>query len=347
MTDLLSGHRQTQFTYELLGKDLSLIGPLQGVQPGGSLDWSQDRSVKGGGSLVLSDVGQQIVWASARIRIGMTVNGQTWPLGVWVPAIPGEDWTGTGRTWQVSLLDMAKLLDVAALRTSYTVGAGEVVTDRIRSLIEGAGLTSAVTDSPQTKALASVWDPGTTRLQILSDLCDASNYLSVYADGWGAIHADPYIPPSQRPVVYEFVDGANCIYTPEWGRTQDWDDVPTEVVLTTEGDDTTPGLIAYYKGPDSSPASEAARGYAVTYVEQVDATDQPTLDALAQRRWLDKSTPQGTVTIRHMPVQLAVNDAVRFCSSRAGLDGTYVVQSTRLTLAGTELAETALTEVTT
>lgn len=345
MSDLLAGHRQTSFTYQLLDKNLNLVGPLQGVQPGGSLDWSSDRSVKGGGSLTISDLGQNIQWAGARIQIGVAVNGRSWPLGVWVPAIPGEDWDTAGGTYSVSLLDLSRILDVWAMPTTYSVAVGDTITDHITSLITGAGLRAAVTPSPLTVSTAKVWDAGTTRLQILGDLTDMANYLQVFADMGGTIRAVPYQAPSQRTPTWQFLDGSNCIYAPTFGHDQDWDDVPTEVLLTTAGDDTTPGLSSYYRGPDSHPASQANRGFAVTYVEQVDAPDQTTLDALAKRRWVDLSTPTGTITISHMPIPLAVNDAVRFASSRAGLDGTCVVQSTTVHLSATDLAETSLTEV--
>ncbi len=357
----LTSHRVTSFLYELLDKHGKLIGPLDGVRPGGTLEWSAARSVKGSGQgITVVDTGQSIDWLGSRIRISRTITDATGtytdPLGVWIPDYPTEKWTDTGRTWDVSLLDTTTLLDQRKIGATHTLAKGaSVLTDaRAYTLVatgaygpwlDTARESIAITPSTKVAATDMTWPAGTTFLQIVNDELASINYWSLFADMAGVWHLDPYVDPTARELAWQFDDGANCIYTPAWDRTQNWGSVPTEVDLYTLGDSVTAPLQGVFQAPASWAGSEFQRGYAVTYTEQVNAADQATIDALAQRRYLSLASPQASVQIQHLPIPLLVNQAVRFRSTRAGIDGLFVVSNTRVPLAATGLQQTMLTEV--
>ncbi len=349
----LTSHRVTRFQYELLDSNGHLIGPLDGVQPGGSLAWSANQAVKGGGNLTVNDSGQTIDWLSQRIRITAVVTDATGdttiPLGVWIPSTPTDQWTDTGRTWPVALLDVTSLLDMRTITSNYTMPVGEVVTDWIWNLLADTGLPYALTHSTLTTPVVRTWPAGTTYLQVVNDLLASINWLSLYADGLGVLHADPYTPPSQRGVAWSFEDGQSCIYSPSWQRTQDWSSVPNQVVLTTQGGATTAGLVSTFTAPTTAPWSSQSTGRVRTYAGQVNAADQATLDALAARMYAQLAAPQATVAIRHALVPLAVNQVTLFRSMRAGIPipRRHVVSSTKVTLTPTALTETTMTEVVT
>ena len=117
------------------------------------------------------------------------------------------------------------------------------------------------------------------------------------------------------------------------------------VVLVGQGSDDRPALVGVATNEDaSSPYSFQARGGWVVHSETgVEAADQATIDALARRRLIDASTPTGTEEIRHMPVQIMLNDLVRFTSQ--GLDVRVLVSQMRIDLSPTALVQTTIREV--
>lgn len=354
--DPLTQHRAgTTFGYTLI--ELSgTRSDLTGVQVGGGLDWAAGRTVKGKGSLAVEDVGQgydRSVWASCRIAVDMTVTPAdggdpvSWPLGVWIPTVPGDDWTSQRHTWPLELLDISHTLRSGGISAAISCPTGTVVTDKVRDLIEDAGLTASVTDSSKQLRGPLAWPAGTPRITVINDLLATIDYRSVYADGDGVIRVEPYLSPSQRPYAWTFTDDNARIYTPTVGRRQDLASIPTEVILRTQDG----ALTGYYAPPASSPWAAENRNTPVTLADTVEATDQATIDALAYRRWVDASTPQATVDIEHLPVPslidggpLLTSDAVHMMMTAGGLDDRHVIQSTGLTLSPTALARSTLQE---
>lgn len=347
---ILTGHRTTGFTFERLDRYGNLLGPLEGVVPGSlTLEWSTARSVHGSGQgLTVENIGQSVDWLSDRIRVSAAVTDAagvtSWPLITAVPDVPDDQWDPVAESWEVPLLDVTALLDRRSLQNPFKPSAG-VVTEIVQNLIDWTSLPRAVTWDAHTFDVLPRYETGESLLAVCNDALGRINYFSLYADGNGTVHGDPYQRPQDRPKVWDFIDGETCIYQPAWSRSRDWSSIPTEVVLSTTGTDTDPGMTAYYQAPPDAPASEARRGFAVTYYENVEAPDQATLDALAVRRYHDRASVASKVTIQHMPIPLRTNDVVRFRSSRAGIDALFVVSNTKLTAAAKALATTVLTEV--
>lgn len=351
--NVLTGHRQTDYSYTLLNKALAPVGALSGVRPGGTLEWSASKSVKGSGSLTV--VGQDVDWWQSRIKVTATVTNAlpsaveppsvSWDLGVWVPSRPGDDWTPTGKVQTLGLLDLTSILDRTGPVLAYSAPAGAVVTTKVRAIITSIGLPVAITDSALTLRSGLVWDTNASWLTICNDMLDAIGYQSLRADRSGIIRAQPYIAPSLRPYAWEFVSGSNCIFTPTWNMRQNIDSVPTRVVLSTTSSPGIPPLYGIYDAPAGSKWSAAVRGYEQRYSETVEAPDQATIDAMARSRWVSLSTPQVTREIRHAPVPLDPSDAARFSSTRAGVDARHVVSRTVYHLEDTALQDTTLLEV--
>ena len=129
--EAISGARVTSFRFDLLGRRFNddgsvireaFVGELRSVVDG-SLDWTHNTAIKGGGSIGVLDVGQKIDgnvidWLNVRVRpVAMVARAdrpetlEEFPLGVFIPAAPVEDWTDTGRSWKVELLDKCSILD--------------------------------------------------------------------------------------------------------------------------------------------------------------------------------------------------------------------------------------------
>ena len=56
-------------------------------------------------------------------------------------------------------------------------------------------------------------------------------------------------------------------------------------------------------------------------------TSQAALNAYAERRLIDASSPQETIEIQHPPYQVTINDVVSFTSQEHGIEGLYTVQN--------------------
>lgn len=347
-TEILTGNRNTKYYLDVLDANDNPVARLDGVTDG-KLDWVANVAIKGAGQITVRDVQQDINWLTAHFRPVMEIEGlPIQSLGVFLAAETPESWNN-GRSWNVKLLDKTTILDQDIITSTYSVAAGTVVTTEIASIIAGAGITNyAITANISVLAGGLAWSSGTSKLHIINDLLSTISYFSLYADLNGQLRGEPYVLPAQRPLVYEFIDGVNAIYEPDFVRDIDIWKIPNRVVVVGQGDSATAALTSVIDNTDpDSPYSIANRGRVVGVSEQgVEAVDQAALDAYAHRRLVELTTPTASVQIRHSPVPgLAVNQTVRFRRVPAGIDARHTVSKTELTLRGDALAVSTLREV--
>lgn len=347
-SERLLGNRHTTFYVDLLDASDAPIGRLDGVEDG-TLEWLYNAVVKGSGTIQVSDVSQDIDWLTARLKPVMLIDGlDPQPLGVFLPSEAPEAY-GPGRRWTVKLLDKTTILDQDTIEETYALAAGSVVTDEIVTVIESSGITNhSITPSTATLATAMVWTAGTSKIRIVNDLLATINYFSLYANFDGQLVGAPYTLPATRPIVYEFIDGSTSIYRPDFVRDVDIWTIPNRVTVVSVGDGTTEALTSTVTNTDpNSPYSTVSRGRVIGKTETgIDIVDQTALDAYAQRRLIELTSPTAGVKIYHAPVPgLAVNQAARFRRVPAGIDARHTVTKTTIKLQGTALAQTSFREV--
>lgn len=347
-SERLLGNRHTTFYVDLLDTDDAPIGRLDGVEDG-NLEWLYNAVVKGSGSMLVSDVSQDINWLTARLKPVMLIDGlDPQPLGVFLPSEAPEAY-GPGRRWTVKLLDKTTILDQDTIEETYALAAGSVVTDEIITVIESSGIFNhSITPSTATLATAMVWSPGTSKIRIINDLLATINYFSLYANFDGQMVGAPYTRPAARPIVYEFIDGSTSIYRPDFVRDVDIWTIPNRVTVVSVGDGSTEALTSTVTNTDpASPYSSVSRGRVIGRTETgIDIADQSTLDDYAQRRLIELTSPTAGVKIFHAPVPgLAVNQVARFRRVPAGIDARHAVTKTSIKLQGTALAQTTFREV--
>lgn len=345
----LTANRTTTVRVELLTATEATAGTLDGVTAG-SVSYTAAKSVHGSATLTVEDKGQAVDWLTARIRPVLTVEGYgDTALGVFLVSEAPEDWGDTGREWAVKLLDKCTILDQDAVDATYALDAGTVVTTAIVMLIASTGETNtSITPSAATLVNPLVWAAGTTKLQIVNDLLSTINYFSLSCNGDGQYRGEPYVKPADRPTVWDFLDGANCIYLPTLTKDVDLFAIPNKVIAATQGDGTTAALTSTATNADpASPYSTVSRGRTIAHTETgVEAADQGTLDAFALRRLIELTTPTASIDIQHAFVPgLAFNRAVRFRRAPASIDGRHVVSKTEVSLDPTALVKSTLTEV--
>jgi hypothetical protein len=370
---LVSGHRYTAFRYDLLGRmeddsggiiHEALIGRLDGVQ-GGSVNWKLTSAIKGGGTIDLLDLSQDIDWLNARIRPMVTVESATGlerievACGVFIPAAPKESWSSTGCSWSVELLDKNCLLDQdivtdgAGNAITYSLPAGANVVDAVKQLIAGVNETTPAID-PYPKVLSSplTWEMGTSRLQIINNLLSAADFDSLWVDGWGQYRTAPYVEPSDRTPIYlgidPFGDGPTAARSPDWMIDRDIYAVPNRMIAVGQGDGDVEAIVAVVTNEDPfSPFSYQSRGRWITTVDTgVEAVDQAALLAYARRRMTMLSTTAERIEVQHMYLpELLVGSVVRFADSASGMDKTFVIRETDLAFDPLAFSKSILQEV--
>ena len=345
------GNRSQTFSFELLDNGEAPKGSLPNVT-GGNLEWAATAAVKSGGKItVVMDERSQINWLQRRIKITMHIEGLgNYPLGIYIPSAPVENWTDTELTLDIELLDKCSLLDNDYVLESYAVGDGKNVTAAVRGLIVSAGENAgSITDGSETLNKGMSWESGTSKLTIINDLLEAAGYLSLHVDGEGRFRAEKRRLPKSRPIAHEFVDNNHSIYTPVFTYEKDIYSVPNRVVIIAQGDGDKEGMKAVAENTNpNSPYSYQNRGnrWIVDVLKGVEATSQAALNERAQNRLAQLTSPSGLITITHAPLPwLDLNDAVRFKRSTADIDVRAVVMQTAIELTPTALQRTALQEV--
>src|SRR5690606_37360047 len=152
------------------------------------------------------------------------------------------------------------------------------------------------------------------------------------ADGFGRYVAAPYQAPASRPVVRQFLPGAQAIHVPEFTREQDLAAIPNRVVRVSAASGEDEALVGVAENTDpASPFSFPARGRWLVHTEEgTEATSQQVIDDLAARRLVELSSASASVQIAHAAVPLDVNDVVHLVGD--GVDARAAVQSWRLNL---------------
>lgn len=364
VTGGLEATRVAHFRIDLLDRYEHLVGELEGVEPGGSLSWSSQSSVHGSGSIPVNDVGQNVDWLNARLKVTAVTQDDTnsdheTPLGVFLPALPESAWSDRHRSWDVDLSDKTSILDTDTITDSsgnaktYSLTKGTNVIKTVKAIIADAGEESPAIEADNDATLSSdmTWEPDTTRLKIINDLLDAANYFSLWCDGQGQYQASKYRDPKDRTPIYDmdapFYDGHTSLLAPEWSYSHDIYAIPNRYVALVAGDEDDEGLnaVATDEDPDS-PFSYQSRGRWVTKTDsEAEATDQKALDAYAKRMLESAQQTDTKLDVEHVYLpKLLVNSVIGF--SAGDLQGILTsVSNTEVTLDPTATVKTTLKKV--
>lgn len=352
--DPLVDHRDEVWRYDLLDNTDAVVGQLEGVEEGGTLEFSVHNTIRSSGSLPIT--GPEVVdidWDAHRIAPWYSLDGgATWePWGIYLPTTPEVEWVDGEPSATIDLFDKLAIPSRNKVAASYAVDAGDNPIAEALTVLGLSG-THRVVAEPTTETLSvpMVWDPQTTHLRMDNDLLRAANYFSLWVDHDGAFRLDPYVRPQDRGTAFTFRSGVSSIHEGRIRRRQDTFDIPNRVTLTGPSDGETPALTSAPATDEdpNSPYSYVNRGYWVDYTETVEATSQSVLDALAARRLIELQSPSASLTIRHAPLPLSrlpLNSVVRLVDRPSGIDKRGVLQSFTVTMATGALVESKLVEV--
>jgi|SRR5690625_7179700 len=343
------------YYYLLLDREENEIGRMRGVLRGsGRITYSSAASVKSKASLTLTPQGQFDHWLHVRVQPWVVLEGEEWPLGVFMPNIPSSGFANAGEQSSVSLLDKTNILARDWFGSTHGAPEGTVITERVRDIIASTGEPpGAITEDDSTLLTSAEWSPEFSKLQIVNELLDSGNYFSLWTDGNGQFQVTPWQRPARRPVSATFRDkhGDSVVaYSNKFTRTHDIGKVPNVYIARTQGDDETEALGAEAINDDpNDPFSTEGRGFRVLPESgpdlDVKTTSQTALEEYAARRLIESSQPQETLVIKHLPARWGINDAVRFESRRYDIDGLFTVQKQEWALAYNGLVTSTLRRV--
>lgn len=348
-----------------------LLGTLDGVSDG-SLAWTQNASVKGGGNISVIDLDEaspgmmdisDLQLESVRIRPVCLIEGLPEnPLGTFLVSSAKEDWNDTGRLWKLELLDRCTVPQQDSVDASYAVPAGALILQTVRTILATSG-EFIVIDEAATLATSSgmVWEAGTSKLTIINDLLNVAGYNALWIDGSGNFQATVRVLPANRSLYYEVLgiprelrDGEKAIYRSDWNRDRDSFHVPNKVIaVQASGGEDAPALVGVWTNEDPlSPYSLQARGRWIPHV--IDSVDCPAgspesittfLQKRAQTTLIQMSAVQAQVKVEHLPIPVRVSDVMRFSHTEAGVDARHVITRIELGAYPLGLMKTTLQEV--
>jgi hypothetical protein len=349
---IVRGHVDVDIGADLLDADGAFLEDLTSdLQAGGSVELNSHRTVHRTCRVLLS---RELDWGAVRLRLWMTLASKTTGLalkafvGVFLLETPTTVTGRTPRTWVVEGYDLLGALAVDGGRT-YRVAAGTKITDAVVQAIAAAGITATVqlasTGDAPTLPSDMVWSmrDDVTWLRIVNDLLAAGGYRGLWADHLGRYRSEPYRPPQDRGVEWEYDAGhVDTILGDRMELTTDLWQIPNRWVFYVDdparGEPVAGDTLYIVDTPDTDPTSAAARGRVIPRKVAVDAADHASLvsqgDRIAAR---DREvTTRAAVTVGANPLH-GHFDVIRLVDAEAGVSGKWQVTSWSLPLDGSDM----------
>lgn len=290
------------------GNDLAKID--LGERASGRMVWNSNADLKIGGSLVVWDVPEWVQPLRHRVRVEATINSETMPLGMYMIDMEDHAYRQRRGRHEITLLDQLQSPQQTKLIAPYAVGKGANIVQTAVNVLAACGETRvAVTPSTATLSAPLVWEPATSRLQVINDLLAAAGYWGLRTDASGYFVFAPYVLPENRPVVREFVAGEDSLMLPDYSKTNAYSGIPNRFIAVAPeydaqdnaGENVFTGLIgvATLMNNDSLFSYENRGNRWVDESEQVEAATQKEIDSIAQQKLAALINPSVTVNVEH------------------------------------------------
>ena len=319
----LVGHRAAEeWRWQVIDRDTGQVtGRMDGVE-GGNLRLNVYADTRGTGSLRWSGpLDDMPTWRNIRVQpvyVATLLDGSSveWPMGVYLCTSPRTDVQDGWAEVDVSLFDPTLVLRRAKLSKTSGVNAGTAVVSHVRLILDtqAPSVRHALEDSDATLRSSMVWEPGTPWLRVINDLLDAAGMFALWADADGVLRSSPYVRPQDRPLVWDFAEGATAVHEAGVQHDRDDFDVPNRITLISRADGDLPALRARLTLDDIDPASPYAYAQTGEWVDRVEdnieAADLAVLQARADRLLREGVSVASTVTLTHAPLPLGLQDRV-------------------------------------
>ena len=341
----MSSYGIEEWTWDILDLTDQLITTVDTMETGGIIELNVNADLRGGGRFTMRQGASDIDWLKVRLRPWShdLTTGMSLPWGVYIPVVSQADISPKGRSWSGTIVDKTSILNASGPLETYSVASGTQIIPLVVSIIqEQADSRIASTPSDATTSGMMTWDSDATWLRIINDLLDAAHYFAISTDRWGQWRIDPYVLPASRGVRHAFTPGIDSIHLPSFASVRDETNVPNRVRCIGQADGENQPLVgvAINENPLSRYSVQQRGRIIEKRYDNVEASDQATLNAIAQRRLVEASSPGQTMEgVTHRVVDLWLNDVVRF--SDGGVETLATVDKMTVTCTPGKLVESA------
>nr|WP_302599765.1 hypothetical protein [uncultured Cellulosilyticum sp.] len=219
-----------------------------------------------------------IDYMNDRVKPVAIIDGVEYPLGIFLISSPNRNIESTGVTRTLTCYSKLKILDNDKVLARYYVPSGSNVVNQVINLLGNEPYDIAISEA--TTNTDHEWEVGTSKLDIINDLLDIINYVSLIPGADGKFISYPYKLPSEREHTIEYVEGNDSIIVSSMVEDFDFFDVPNIFVRYTNSVDIDPPIVATYPlQTGDNPITIDGRAPNVSVEEVSDISDQSTLYA--------------------------------------------------------------------
>jgi hypothetical protein len=280
---------------DLLDSSLNVLDDLTADLAGGSVARESYATLHGSATLQIT---RDLSWGNAIVRPWITLSDgtttATFRLGAYYTGTPNRRLQETPATYEVTCYDILSILDDPP-SDGHAVAAGTAYLTEVEAILIARGVSAYVIDQTASASVLPtdrVWAVGdsATWLTVVNDLLGSIGYQGIWSDWDGRLHCQPYETPRARAPEWVYtVDAATSMLAPERTMTRDFYSAPNRWVFyrSNNVDDSAPvdgdGLYVYTNDSYGDTSVEARGGRVITKAVGVDAADQTSLIAAAQR----------------------------------------------------------------
>lgn len=297
---LHSPHRRISFRYELLDRELNVIGDLYNVQSGEVIH-NALATIKRTARFSLIDAGD-IDYLNDRIKpyVRLWVQNQwvEFPQGVFLLSTPTrKDLTGKV-VRDIEAYDGLLVLTDDKFEQRYIIQEGTLYYDAVRDILQSAGITKYnIENTDKVLARSIEFEPGQEKLFAINELLSQINYTPLYVDANGIYTAAYYRSPAVKAIDYTYRDDELSVTYQGMEEELDLFSVPNKWVVTCSNPEQDPMVSSYTNENPESLTSTVRRGRTIVdYREVTDIADQVSLDAYVQRIAFEASQVYGKIS---------------------------------------------------
>lgn len=291
--DILDGRvlqRSEGLLFELLDANLQRIGELHPVVTPASIEANTEATIaRVLRNLVLipSEVAD-IDTYSTRLRPSWLLEtGDKYPIGVFMFQARDLELRSYGGFTLCSLLADQTWILAQGRRSTFSVAPGALLSDQLRTLAAESGFLdlSGIEGSSITAANVMGWPTGTTRLEMMRQLCNRLGYYPPYFDNAGKLicRSVPNLDLASPDHVYNPDETSRIVDESGTASDNAWEAPNVYVVVNTSA--TAVPIVGVYEIPSDAPNSAFHRGG----FEVVKTIDAPGVESVEQAEAMAKA----------------------------------------------------------
>lgn len=322
-----SSRREIQFRYDLLNVSNNKIGEVPLLSA--TVRLNSLAQIKRTATFSLwEQESRNIDYLNDRLRPVMLLDGQEYPLGVFLLPSPARKVRGMSVYRDIAGYDITQILLEDRFTSRYYLPAGTEYIEAVKRIVNTIGLFN--TQIPASGALLArnrEFQPDTSKLDAINALLSECNYTSLWADAAGRLRAAPYVLPSLRqPEIVYRDDALSAIIAGSEAEEIDVFGVPNVFAVTSTNPETE-GLTAIFVNDNPiSPTSTAKRKRRIVNFREIsDIANIEALEAYVKRIAYDASNIYSKMTFDTPLIPIhSYSNALHLESRKLGLSGKYI-----------------------